>query len=840
MKCQYLFSTALTTAALLSLPTMVQAQAAAAPSDNGDIVVTATKREESLQKVPISIQALSAKRLEEHQVTSFDDYAKLLPSVSFQSFGPGQSQIYFRGITSGGDGQHNGSQPTSAVYLDEVPLTTIAGSVDVHVYDIQRVEALSGPQGTLFGSSSLAGTLRLITNKPTHKLESGIEVSGTTFGKGANSSGGSVDAFVNIPISATIAFRGSVFYERDGGYITNLPGSRTYCVINNPAAVSTVNCPNAAGPNGTSLPTLGTNVVPLTINNAAFAKKNFNDVETTGGRAALGIDLNENWTATPSVIYQNQKAHGAFLFGPTAGHGDSVIPAVGDLAVQDYTPEINTDEWTQAALTIHGKLGNWDVTYAGGYFDRHVDSTADYSAYSVQYDNKELAAYGTAYYNSFVTANGTNLDPSQIVHGHDNYTKQSHELRVSSPATDSFRLTAGMFYQRQTDQIFADYMVPGLAATVPPSAAFYQTAVPKCGDDVFCSRIYRVDRDYATFLDVSYDVLPNLTLNGGIRGFISRNSSVGFSGGASRIAKCIRPSTDPGTPCILFDRSATQSGETHKLNLSWKIDRDHLLYATYSTGYRPGGINRLSQVQPYSADTISNYELGIKTSWFARKLTVNFSIFDEEWNNVQYGEVTPLSNGVVSTYNVGKARVKGVEGDFSIYLGALTLSGSGSYIDAKLTTPVCNIDANPADALFGNPNCAYIPAGQTTSIIVAAGTRLPIQPQFKGNMTARYKFDVGSAKAFVQATANHQSGTRSYLDDPTATALGPTSGFSTVDFSLGASLGRWNWEAYLINAFDERGILSINTVCTSSICGRYARNYPTKPQQFGIKFGTKF
>ena len=169
------------------------AQQTAPVAENPEIVVTAQKREESLQKVPISIQALGAKKLAEHQVTSFDDYAKLLPSVSFQSYGPGQSQIYFRGVSTGSDanGSFGGSQPTSALYLDELPLTTIGGAADLHVYDIQRVEALSGPQGTLFGSSSLSGTLRLITNKPSHKLEAGFDVSGTTFGKGSNSSGGS-------------------------------------------------------------------------------------------------------------------------------------------------------------------------------------------------------------------------------------------------------------------------------------------------------------------------------------------------------------------------------------------------------------------------------------------------------------------------------------------------------------------------------------------------------------------------------------------------------------------------------------------------------------------------
>ena len=157
--------------AAFSLAMAQQVQPAVPATNSGsenssEIIVTATKRSERLQDVPISIQAFSGATLEQHQVQSFDDYAKLLPSVSFQSFGPGQSQIYFRGVTNGGDGLHGGSSPASGLYLDEIPLTSISNNVDFHVYDVARVEALSGPQGTLYGVSSLSGTLRLITNKP--------------------------------------------------------------------------------------------------------------------------------------------------------------------------------------------------------------------------------------------------------------------------------------------------------------------------------------------------------------------------------------------------------------------------------------------------------------------------------------------------------------------------------------------------------------------------------------------------------------------------------------------------------------------------------------------------
>ncbi len=757
-------------------------------ADSGEIVVTAQKREQNIENVPISIQALNAKKLEEHDVTSFDDYAKLLPSVSYQSYGPGQSQIYFRGVSSGADanGSHSGPQPTSALYVDEVPLTTIGGAPDLHIYDMERVEALSGPQGTLFGSSSLSGTLRLITNKPNpNKFEAGIDLTGTTFGRGANSSGGTIDGFINIPLSNNIAFRANAFYERDGGFVSNVPGTRTYQVL------------NEAG-----------NTVPYTVNNAAFVKKNFNDTETAGGRAALGIDLDDNWTVTPSVIYQHQKTHGTYLFDP----------AVGDLQVQDYAPDHGSDEWYQAAMTIHGKISNWELTYAGGYFERTTDFTQDYSAYTVAYDAENPA------YVTFFNQNGTNLDPTQTYTGIDHYSKLSNELRISSPAGQRWHVTAGLFQERQTDAIHADYIIPGLSGSLYVPGVSYEPSVPGCGDDVFCTRVYRVDRDYAGFIDASYDILDKLTIDAGVRYFITRNSLAGFSG----LAGSTSPSCQPNT-CLLFNNTTKQTGETHKVNLSYKIRRDAMVYFTYSTGFRPGGINRIVGVAPYTSDTLDNFEIGAKSQFFDRKLTLNFAAFLENWHGVQFGLAPPGQVGVLATYNAGNARIKGLEGDFNLRVAPFTLSGSASYIDAKLVTPFCNFNSS------GNPDCV-------NGLAAPAGTPLPTQPRFKGNITARYEFPVARVNAYVQATVNHQSGTRAYLTNGSngLPLLPNTAGFSTVDFAVGGRLGTYTFEAFVQNAFDERGILSINTVCVPSICGNFARDYPIKPQEFGVKIGTKF
>ena len=171
-----------------------------------EVIVTAQKRSEDLQKVPISLTVLGTEQLEQHQVANFDDFAKLLPSVSYQSLGPGQMQLYFRGIASGGDGLHAGSLPATGMYLDETPVTTIAGSLDIHMYDIQRVEALAGPQGTLYGASSLSGTLRIITNKPDPtKFSASYDVQATKYGQGDG--GGSFEGYVNVPLADKAAVR---------------------------------------------------------------------------------------------------------------------------------------------------------------------------------------------------------------------------------------------------------------------------------------------------------------------------------------------------------------------------------------------------------------------------------------------------------------------------------------------------------------------------------------------------------------------------------------------------------------------------------------------------------
>lgn len=795
---------------------MAHAADAADTNTLEEVVVTAQKRAEDLQKVPISLQVLSSETLEQHQVANFDDYAKLLPSVSYQSFGPGQSQLYFRGITSGEDGLHAGSLPTTGVYLDEIPVTTIGSSLDVHVYDIARVEALAGPQGTLYGASSLSGTLRIITNKPDPTAFSGsYDLKADKFGKG--NGGGQFEGYINIPLTEHMAVRLVGFYDHQGGYINNVLGENTY-QRGVPGSM-----PGAfTGPND-----------PLTVSNANIAKQRFNPVDTYGGRGALKIDLNDNWTLTPQVLWQSQRADGNFTYDPQKG----------DLNVSDFTEGLNEDKWYQSAMTVEGKIGNFDILYSGGWFERNVHNVVDYANYTVGYDALSQlpgASYSATRYincqsgtpaNNCNGAGGPLTDPTQFVDNHDKYTKMSHELRVSSPKDYPLRGVAGLFYQRQTDDITAQFMTRGLPQ-------YY--SVDGQVDTIYLSQQTRVDRDYAVFGNLDYDITDKLKISGGIRKFWVENTLYGFFGfnddgfSSHGEAGCNPPVSAativPGyRPCINTDKKVVEDGETHKINLTYQIDPDRMVYGTYSTGFRPGGNNRVSGVAPYTADTLVNLELGWKTAWFDHRLRSNGAIFYERWKNMQLSSFG--ANGITSIVNAANAQVKGIESDVSwLALDDLTLSASGTYVQAKTTQNYCNVDPDTQQVTH---DCADPTA--------PAGTQLPVTPKLKINGTARYKFDVAGYASFVQGSVIHQSSSTSALNVEQNELTGDTPHFTTFDLGFGTSMSNWHLEGYIENVFDKRGQLARVLECTSAaVCYSDYRVYPIKPMNFGIKFGQKF
>jgi iron complex outermembrane receptor protein len=764
----------------------------------GEIIVTAEKREENLQHVAMSVQALDTKTLTQLNVSDFEDYVKFLPSVQFQGSGvPNESIIYMRGVSDGGNGNHSGPLPSVGTYLDEQPITTIGGTLDVHIYDIARVEVLPGPQGTLYGASSEAGTLRIITNKPsTTALSGAIDMTGNVVDHG--SEGYTFEGFLNVPITSFAAIRLVAFDEHDAGFIDNVLGTRPF---------------KTSG---------------VTINNAPFVQNNFNPVDTYGGRAALKIDLNDNWSIMPTVVAQNTRANGVFGYEPSVGY----------LQVNRFQPDKDHDRWYQAAMTINGKIGRYDLTYSGGYFNRAIDSVTDYTDYSVAYDQ----AFGSGAF--WQDKNGVPLaTPQQEIVGRDRFEKGSNELRLASPATDRFRFIVGLFQERQSHWIIQDYQIQGFGP---------QISVPGWPNTIWLTDQERVDRDEAAFGEATFDVTKHISITGGIRGYHYKNTLFGFYGygagydaltgfGAGQgvnNANCIPGRSFRNAPCVNLDKPASDgSGETYKANATYKFDDDRLVYFTYSTGYRPGGINRSGTFPPYQADSLANYEVGWKTSWLDRSLNFNGALYDEEFTNFQFSFLGPNSLTIIE--NAPSARILGVESSLAWRATHdLTLSGGASYNDATLTSNFCGTDQSTGLLI---PSC---PNSQAKAL---NGEQLPYIPKFKGNVTARYTFGMGGWDAHAQVAVSFQTGTSPALFTSDIANLGTMPGFATADFSFGAEKDKRTFELFLKNAFDTHGQLNRYTPCTTSTCapsypGVPAAVYvvPIQPLTVGIRVGQAF
>jgi outer membrane receptor protein involved in Fe transport len=768
-----------------------------------------------------------------------------------------------RGVSAAGgtnaEGNHSGPLPQVGFYLDEQPITTIGGTLDVHIYDIARIENLSGPQGTLYGASSEAGTIRIITNKP-DVSHFAARVDGEINTVDHGGVGGKLEGMINVPIARMIAFRAVGFYERDAGFIDNVFGSRTYY---------------------THGPEEGIDVPPSTVTNAGLVKKNFNYQKIYGGRAALKIDLDDNWTAEPTFMYQKSYANGVFFYDPK----------LGDLKIDRFRHEWLRDRFWQAALTVQGKIANFDVTYAGAYMDRPNKSIADYADYTDTYDRLYDYLGGTAYYPYVTSVTSSTApygpyvsNPQQWIIGTNHFKKLSQELRVASPISNPFRVIAGLFYQRQSNFIHQDYKIDGLAPEV---------SVNGHPGTLWLTQQERVDRDWAAFGEASWDIMPKVTLTAGGRLFRYDNSLVGFfgfgrnpnddftaepfnAGLSSRtgVAACLLnngetlreaynngediaaigfvPPVVPGSPCNnlgvfsngkFLPKHAKGSGFTHRLNAQWKPQSNLMFYATWSRGFRPGGINRRAEIGPYAPDYLTNFEIGWKTT--LGRIRWNGAIYRENWKKFQFAFLG--ENSFTEIHNARDARINGVETDVSYVGGGWNINAAAAYTDAKTKGNICTKAGDP------DPNCGtnFGTAEDPDFDFIAApsGTRLPITPKFKASATARYTWPAwGDVKAHVQGGIAYQGSAPSSLrtdillvgDGGHANPnvfQGKLRAATLVDFFAGLEWPTWDIEAFATNIFDKRNDLSRTTACAS--CTR-ALVVPGRPRTIGLRAGVKF
>jgi iron complex outermembrane receptor protein len=822
----------------LNTSTVVRAgtDAGGATSDEiPEILVTATRRLESLQEVPIAITALTGETLAELNVQTFEDYVKYLPNVSVAAKGPGQNEVYMRGLSTSLIGNqaaaNSGSFPNVAVYLDDQSVQMPGRNLDIYAADLERIEVLEGPQGTLFGAGAEAGAVRYITNKPKlDKTEGGATASYSTTAHGDPSS--SATAYLNIPlIPDTLAMRAVIYDDSRGGYIHNIPGTFTRSGTD----LGIVDYFGGTR-NGYSVVTPG--VVPPgspSINNSALVNNAYNPTEYQGIRLSVDYKYNEDWNLLIQQTYQSLNADGVFAYEPS----------LGDLNVQQYNPSSYKDKFSDTAWTLNGRIGALKLVYTGGYLDRNIDQVTDYTAYARAIYAAYYQCNGPALPKSTVPTN-TCYSPGATWNDIVRNTHQTHEVRVSTPDEWRMRGIFGLFYEDYKIQDSGNFYYAAPQAGFPrlaplPGTTIFDPSLRQAGDG-YVNDITRGYKQKAAFGDVSYDIIPKrLTLSLGTRFYSMPTYEVGsanFTYGCRglTLAECQGNGLTTNLNALGLDK--TYTGHKSRVNLSWKVTDDDLLYATYSEGFRPGGFNRGAAVitgnsplagiftEPvaFAPDTLKNKEIGWKTMWLNRRLLFNGALYQEDWYNVQVQIFDPTlyGNGNFG-YNGPTYRVRGVETDLVFRATEhLTFNASAAWNSSSQQT-------NPT--LIGNN-------GQTISLVPTAGlgSTLAQSPPFQGNVRARYEVPFNGYVGYVQIGAQHTAHSYASIitQGPIESPRQDLAPYTTYDGSMGVNKDRWNVEFFGENLTDTRAQLFATAADFVNLVT------PNRPRTLGFRMSYNF
>ena len=568
-----------------------------------EVIVSAQKKTENLQNVPISVTTLSSDELDALNIKDFADYVLQLPAASAVQRRPGQGQIFMRGISDGGNSNQSLQGPAVAIYLDESPVTMIGDNLDVHVYDIERVESLTGPQGTLYGAASQAGNLKIITKKPTGEFDSGFNLSAESTRGGDGST--MVEGFVNIPLSENAALRFVGFNDRDGGFIDSVNDSITYPVSG------------------------------ITRSNEVFVEDNFNDAVKDGYRAALRVDLSENWKLDVNYMGQETSTNGVWDHNPDE---------LGEYNVSRFYDDKTHDEWTRFSATVTGDLGFADLTFTTSSLERDFEVLSDYSHYSID-------GYVEGYYTCYEYYFGPCVDPSIQFENDTHQEYDTTEIRLSSKEGEKFNWIIGAFQTENVTDYDSQWHVPA----INPDAA-----VPGSKDLYYQTDQVRAEDESAVFGEIYYQINDKMELTLGHRKFDNETTLKGFVGTIWWPNSLYGSTTRPDNVNSLYDGSDSIS----KVNLSYQIDNNSMIYITRSEGYRPGGANRTTQLgATYDADFLTSTEFGFKSISMDGRLRVNGAMYQMDWDDIQLGWFDSSISLLGLVDNIGKANSNGFEVD---------------------------------------------------------------------------------------------------------------------------------------------------------------------------------
>ena len=750
-----------------------------------EITVTARKRSESLQDVSGSIQALTGADLKRQGLLNLEDTVRMIPSMSSIGGTAGANKIIFRGVSDNPGAFIAAS--SAALYIDEQSLTQFSVNPEPRMIDIERVEALAGPQGTLYGDSSQSGTLRIITNKPdTSAFSANADVMVKT---GSDSDvSHEISGVLNLPlVEDKFAIRLVGFTATDGGYIDNV---------------------------------LGVSPMRGTKNNATVVGEDINFVDTVGGRISAKWLVNDEWSATLSGMFQSTEAGGRNDFDPT----------VGDLQTVKFFREPRNDDWAQVALTVEGRFGEVDFISISSYFDRDVDYIFDRTTYSA-YFNYNFCPSAPGYcWSGTTVANQDTVGFNDYIQANERFTQ---EFRLSQTG-ERYRWVFGAFYEEKFEDWEYRAKTPEFLDTL--AYAYWTGLYTASGTDPswWLSADDTEWSQSAVFGSFAYDFTENLSAEFGFRYFDQDVDRVYFVDKPFIVAPGVWP-----------DVTSPQGGNTDwvpKLTVSYRLSDEKMVYALYSEGFRAGGANRnrtpFTQFpQAFEPDLLKNFEVGAKTRWMDGRLQINGTVYFGQWENYQVEAVDP------SFQPCAPGQVPNVDLCDQPFQVMVANVGDAEQVGVEL-----DIQAAPSDLVELGVNLAWVDAETSedfeVTTLVPAGTQLPNVPEIKFSSYLQLNWDTnGGNGMYARGQYTWQDESRNQLEDfgipsaplesGAATFIQPS--YGVFDVKAGLVTDSWTLEAFVQNVSDERAVLYDSPFFFSTFFGGRRVN-TNRPREFGVRF----
>jgi outer membrane receptor protein involved in Fe transport len=624
-----------------------------------EVTVTATKTEAiSAQSAPFTLQAIGEDELTRGQIQGFDDYSKLIPGLASVNKGPDQTQIMIRGITAGRVSHAEPqNQSTSGLYVDEMPVADNAFNPDIDLFDVNRIEVLKGPQGTLYGAGAMSGAIRIITNDVDLTRSAGAaSLTGSSIDHGG--AGYAAHGMVNLPLTDAIGFRASGYYDHEGGYIDNAYNGST----------------------------------------------DINSYSTEGGRLKGLWKVNDQANVRLSVLYQKLTSDGRpQMFMP----GDpAVTAAAGPTENYAVTRDYQTVNFLNQPFDDHFTMANLLADYAFG--DVKLVSSTSYL--NRVFDNQLDDTYRTRLHFGPTEADGVTPLDSPFVND-SNVNDIAQEVRLSQKLANGLSWVGGLYYERHDVHFVQSVITPGLDALaesfgLPPASGF--GAQP---NSEFDGDENDRQQQYAAFAEVTIPLASQWDFVAGLRlfhykqdstlryagiandGVTSKDTTTSQSGNTPKAQITYRP-TEDATVYLEAAKGFRLGGVTEPIPLSGVFGTD--------CGKDLASVGLATIPNTFQADHLWSFELGEKSSWLAHRLTVNAAVFDIEWSDIQTNVFLPC--GFITVVNAGKVRSRGAEFEVSwAVLGGLTLSASGSYTDATLVNKTLQFTAQEGDRVPNVP-----------------------------------------------------------------------------------------------------------------------------------------